>query len=275
MAGSMCSSKSSTRQGLPILTAAVTCLRKFYVLNFSSVMSLSFSIFFSHLFACCCGSMHKAYLSAAVVRIPFSNETWSLGNPAIPQPLMTTGSPMMVTKVKSSLVGILLSRQPATHFDTSYSLNCPVNPPKYEIQAHDKKTLPTSLSMSPWIVSTVSFHLTPSSARSTTSFSALIILFDDLSISNSRASFSSYIAWHSASSFATSAFTAATLSNFTCSSPYACLRIAVTSACLAFLGATFLVTYWYLEQAVHQIQRAAAATDFYLTKLGSKSGFVI
>jgi len=108
-------------------------------------------------------------------------------------PLIMTGSPMTETREKLSLVGIPLSTQPETQELTNYSLYSPVNPPKYEIQAHEINTFPTSLSISPVIDSTVDFHLTPSSFNSTTNFSALIILFLDRSISNSNYSLSSYI----------------------------------------------------------------------------------
>ena len=108
-------------------------------------------------------------------------------------PLIITGSPITETSEKLSLVGMPLSTQPVTHWLTNYSLYSPVNPPKYEIHAHEINTFPTSLSISPVIDSTVYFHLTPSSFKSTTNFSALIILFLDLSISNSNYSLSSCI----------------------------------------------------------------------------------
>lgn len=186
--------------------------------------------------------MQRAYLSAFIVKIPFSLETLSLGRPAIPQFLMTTGSPIVLTRVKSSAVGMFPSRHPSTHFSTSFSRYCPVKAPKYEMHAQLMNTFPTSYSISAWITSTVCYQRTPSSASKTTSFSGLPILFVDLSISNSSASFSSCIYWHSASSFSTLSLMTWTASSLTLSSSYRILRDAVTSACLAFFGATFLVT---------------------------------
>ena len=55
-------------------------------------------------------------------------------------PLIMTGSPMTETREKLSLVGIPLSTQPETQELTNYSLYSPVNPPKYEIQAHETVT---------------------------------------------------------------------------------------------------------------------------------------
>ena len=143
------------------------------------------------------------------------------------------------------------------------------------MHAHEMNTFPTSLSISPVIVSTVYFHLTPSSFKRTTSFSALAILFLDLSISNSNYSLSSYIFQHSASSFATADLTASTQSNFTLSSAVAYSRICFTSAYFAFLGATFFVTIQNFELAVAQVHNAAADCETYLTSTGSKPGFEI
>jgi len=72
MTGLICS-KSSTRQGLLILIAGVTHITKLCLVSLNSINSLSYLIFFSHFFVYLCWSMHKAYLSATVVRIPISN----------------------------------------------------------------------------------------------------------------------------------------------------------------------------------------------------------
>jgi len=121
-AGSTPSSTSSTNRGFPFLTHPMVSLKKSLCPNFNLHNELFLFRFLIHLLACCYGSIHKGYLSAYVVRIPFSLDTLSLGRPAIFQFLIVTGSPIIDTKLKSSSVGMSFSRQPSTHFLTKMSL---------------------------------------------------------------------------------------------------------------------------------------------------------
>jgi hypothetical protein len=130
IAGSRFSSISSTKHGFPFLQTEVISLKKFFVVNFRIIKPSSLNIVFIHLFACCYGSMQSPYLSACVHNIPFSCETASVGSVAILQFLNVTGSPKILTRVKSSLVGILSSRHYSTQSVTIFSLYVPVNGPK-------------------------------------------------------------------------------------------------------------------------------------------------
>ena len=122
------------------------------------------------------------------------------------------------------------------------------------------------------MLATVSFHLTPSSASNTTSFSALPILLLHLSYSFSSLSFSFCMARQSASSLATASLTLFTSAIFYASSACAVARTDCTSSYFFFLGSTFLITIWNFETDMHQIQRHFAASDFLPTSPGSNSG---
>jgi hypothetical protein len=66
------------------------------------------SIFFIHLFAYPCGSMHNGHLLDLNKINAFSMEKLSLGNPSIFQALILTGSPTTYIKENFSLPGIFL-----------------------------------------------------------------------------------------------------------------------------------------------------------------------
>lgn len=207
----------------PFLTAQVTSRRKFFyskvLIRTSRIPSVCcLYMFVNHLLACCCGSMHRPHLSARVAKMPFSADVLSDGSPFKFQSLIVTGSPRISGREKESEVGIFLFRHSLIQPSVSIFLQSPVNAPKYEMQAHERKTLPTSFLMDSVILPTSSFQRTPSSASMTTSFSARAILLVDQLIWNSVACFFSSKSFCFATNAATLSLMIRTLSNFLFSS---------------------------------------------------------
>ena len=191
IAGSIASSTSQMSTGRPFLTAPMISLNNVGGPNFLICKFSFLSMFFIHLLAYSCGSIHRPHLSAFIVKIPFWSEVLSDGSPCMFQDFMTIGSPITFNKSKVSELGIFLSFASALHASVNYFLYEPEKPPQQEIQAQERKTSPMRFSISTVSTSTVFFQRTPSSARRTTSFSARAILSLDYFKFFSRASFSS------------------------------------------------------------------------------------
>mmetsp|Transcript_42217 Transcript_42217/g.49053 ORF Transcript_42217/g.49053 Transcript_42217/m.49053 type:complete len:258 (+) Transcript_42217:52-825(+) len=240
--GSSVSPMSSTSTGLPMLTALPSVRKKFGVVNLSSIRPSFLPMFWSHFLPCSSGSIMSGQRCAWVARMAFSIETWSVGSDAMFQPLIVTGSPMTLMRSNRSATGMPFCLTCSSHWVTSFSRNSPVKAPKYEMQAADKKTLPTSSSISRSMEVTVSFHLMPSSSSSTTSFSALFMRFSQRSMSSSSWRFSSSIDRQAASRAATLSVTSLSSASLTASASLADLSTALTSSYLACFGATFLRT---------------------------------
>lgn len=220
MAGLISSVMSSISTMLPLVIALQISLKKFLCSKVLSLRSsgygclLSLNILVSHLFACIYGSMQRPQRSAFVARMPFSAEVKSVGRPFKFQSLITTGSPRMSGSENTSEVGTLRARHYVVHISVSCFLQSPVKAPKQEMQAHDKKTLPTSFLIWCDIFSTSSFQRTPSSASWTTNLLARRILSSDCFMTRSVSAFSAIKSATCFSSLATLSLTSKTFCIF-------------------------------------------------------------
>jgi len=76
---------------------------------------LSFSIFFTHLLACPCGSIISGQRRALDTMMPFSTDTTSVGSPAIVQARTFTGSCSVLVRLVPGVCGTPSSVRRADH----------------------------------------------------------------------------------------------------------------------------------------------------------------
>lgn len=125
------------------------------------------------------------------------------------------------------------------HFVIIGSRYAPVNGPRYEIVAAERKTFPMSSLSSCAMFSICSFHLIPSSSSKTVNFYALTKRLLVRIISSSNFFFKASVSSHSFCNFCTFSLILFNSSCFTFSYLFFTSSLAVNSATFRFLGSTY------------------------------------
>mmetsp|Transcript_24182 Transcript_24182/g.45892 ORF Transcript_24182/g.45892 Transcript_24182/m.45892 type:complete len:318 (+) Transcript_24182:74-1027(+) len=222
---------------------------------------LARSMFFTHLFACPCGSIISGHRRALATTMPLSMEKLSLGSPAINHSRILTGSPSAVASAYFLERGMFASAHSATHCSTSSSRYFMVNAPLYDITAELTRTSPVRL-----VYTTPRSAATPvqrvfSPPRPPISFSARSSFLEHKSTSASSLFFLSELTL-SSSSIAASLSRSVFSSDCFKRSPFITSSYpASATASSAFLGATTLATTSYLSIAHTHLHNPFAASD--------------
>ena len=138
--------------------------------DFASRYSLF--MFFTHLFACPCGSIIKGHRRALATMMPFSTETESEGKPAMVHARICTGSASVVWMSAPGVCGSRSSAIFADHSCNSSARNEGVNGPLYATTPEETTTSPTTFTSFSPSASTVFSHLVLSPPKPPMSFPA-------------------------------------------------------------------------------------------------------
>lgn len=103
---------------------------------------LSDSLFFTHLFACPCGSIIRGQRLLSNSIIALSMLKLSFGSLSITHPRILTASPNVVSSRKFSLQGMFLAPNNLAHWEIACSRNADVNAPMYAMTPEDSVMSP-------------------------------------------------------------------------------------------------------------------------------------
>mmetsp|Transcript_48219 Transcript_48219/g.119422 ORF Transcript_48219/g.119422 Transcript_48219/m.119422 type:complete len:208 (+) Transcript_48219:3218-3841(+) len=143
--GSISSLMFSSSAGLPNCTAISRERAKSPSVSLKVIILLDFSMFFTHLFACCWGSIIRGQRRAWEVIMPLSTENESFGSPSIFQARIFTASPRTSVKENLAEQGTFFCAQSWIQSVMTRSRNVAVNGPMYETTPDPIRTSPTML----------------------------------------------------------------------------------------------------------------------------------
>mmetsp|Transcript_5672 Transcript_5672/g.19275 ORF Transcript_5672/g.19275 Transcript_5672/m.19275 type:complete len:353 (+) Transcript_5672:2909-3967(+) len=232
----------------------------------------SFSMFFTHLFACPCGSTMSGQRRPRVTMTPFSVEKASAGSPWMFQSRTSLGLARKLAKSNTSLAGMLRTLIAGSHvLSTSSSRYSLGKGPAYERKAAATMQSPGTLVISLSKRSMLASQRVRSPARPVTSFSARSSLISSSSLSACRRSLeevdSSYWSLSACTLARTSARASLALARA------ACFLASVSCALLSLarFGATSLDTCPYVSIARTHRHSPLAAPDTLPMTSGVKS----
>mmetsp|Transcript_13734 Transcript_13734/g.31761 ORF Transcript_13734/g.31761 Transcript_13734/m.31761 type:complete len:259 (-) Transcript_13734:8766-9542(-) len=236
--GSSSSPTFSRSTGVPNWMAFSRVRTKSESLNLITLHLCSFSMFFTHLFACDSGSIISGHRRLLEIMMPFSTDRVSDGKPAMPQARICTGSASTEPIVVLGVCGMECHASFSSHSLYSAARYWPVNAPMYPIAPAACSASPTRWSYLTVRLSTDSSQRARSPPRPPMSFCARSILVEVSSTLLARCSFSATVVLYVTSSCARRCSTSASLRRATSSCSIVSLSWICDCASCARLGST-------------------------------------